>query len=109
MMPLAAPIGSGLGIQNRGNPIKIVENAKAPIIVDAGVGAASDAVIAIGLGCDGVLVNTTIAGAKGPVLMVHVMKLAIEVRRAAFCAGRIPRKRHACASSSSRELFNSHG
>jgi thiazole synthase len=70
-MPLAAPIGSGLGIQNRYNLLEIIENAKVPIIVDAGVGTASDAAIAMELGCDGVLMNTAIAGAKNPVLMAR--------------------------------------
>ena len=99
VMPLAAPIGSGLGIQNRYNLLEIIENAKVPIIVDAGVGTASDAAIAMELGCDGVLMNTAIAGAKNPVLMAHAMKLAIQAGRAAFRAGRIPRKRYASASS----------
>jgi thiazole synthase len=99
VMPLAAPIGSGLGIQNRYNLLEIVENAKVPIIVDAGVGTASDAAIAMELGCDGVLMNTAIAGAKDPVLMAHAMKLGVEAGRAAFRAGRIPRKRYASASS----------
>ena len=99
VMPLAAPIGSGLGIQNRYNLLEIVENAKVPIIVDAGVGTASDAAIAMELGCDGVLMNSAIAGAKDPVLMAHAMKLAIQAGRAAFRAGRIPRKRYASASS----------
>ncbi|WP_413624398.1 thiazole synthase [Luteibacter sp. Lutesp34] len=99
IMPLAAPIGSGLGIQNRYNLLEIVENAKVPVIVDAGVGTASDASIAMELGCDGVLMNTAIAGAKDPVLMAHAMKLAVEAGRAAFRAGRIPRKRFASASS----------
>ncbi|MGO4550630.1 thiazole synthase [Lysobacter sp. 2RAF19] len=99
VMPLAAPIGSGLGVQNKYNLIEIVENAKVPIIVDAGVGTASDAAIAMELGCDGVLMNTAIAGAKNPVLMAHAMKLAVEAGRAAFRAGRIPRKRFASASS----------
>ena len=99
VMPLAAPIGSGLGIQNRYNLMEIVENATVPIIVDAGVGTASDAAIAMELGCDGVLMNTAIAGAKNPVLMAHAMKLAVEAGRAAFRAGRIPRKRYASASS----------
>ena len=99
IMPLAAPIGSGLGIQNRYNLLEIVENAKVPVIVDAGVGTASDAAIAMELGCDGVLMNTAIAGAKNPVLMAHAMKLAVEAGRAAFHAGRIPRKRFASASS----------
>ena len=99
VMPLAAPIGSGLGIQNRYNLIEIVESAKVPIIVDAGVGTASDAAIAMELGCDGVLMNTAIAGAKEPVRMAHAMKLAVEAGREAFLAGRIPRKRFASASS----------
>lgn len=99
VMPLAAPIGSGLGIQNRYNLLEIIENAKVPIIVDAGVGTASDAAIAMELGCDGVLMNTAIASAKDPVLMAHAMKLAIQAGRAAFKAGRIPRKRFASASS----------
>jgi thiazole synthase len=99
IMPLAAPIGSGLGIQNRYNLLEIVENAKVPVIVDAGVGTASDASIAMELGCHGVLMNTAIAGAKDPVLMAHAMKLAVEAGRAAFRAGRIPRKRFASASS----------
>jgi len=99
VMPLAAPIGSGLGIQNRYNLLEIVENAKVPIIVDAGVGTASDAAVAMELGCDGVLMNTAIAGAKDPVLMAHAMKLAVEAGRAAFRAGRIPRRRYASASS----------
>ena len=99
VMPLAAPIGSGLGIQNKYTLNEIVESAKVPIIVDAGVGTASDAAIAMELGCDGVLMNTAIAGAKDPVLMAHAMKLAVEAGRAAFKAGRIPRKRFASASS----------
>jgi len=99
VMPLAAPIGSGLGIQNRWNILEIVENAKVPIIVDAGVGTASDAAIAMELGCDGVLMNTAIAGARDPVLMAHAMKCAVQAGRAAFLAGRIPRKRYASASS----------
>ena len=99
VMPLAAPIGSGLGVQNKYNLIEIIESAKVPIIVDAGVGTASDAAIAMELGCDGVLMNTAIAGAKDPVLMAHAMRLAVEAGRAAFKAGRIPRKRFASASS----------
>lgn len=99
VMPLAAPIGSGLGIQNRYNLLEIVENAKVPVLVDAGVGTASDAAIAMELGCDGVLMNTAIAGARDPVLMAHAMKLAVAAGRAAFRAGRIPRKRYASASS----------
>ena len=99
VMPLAAPIGSGLGIRNPYNILTIVENAKVPILVDAGVGTASDAAIAMELGCDGVLMNTAIAGAKHPVLMASAMRKAIEAGREAFLAGRIPRKRFASASS----------
>jgi thiazole synthase len=99
VMPLAAPIGSGLGIRNPYNIMTIVENASVPILVDAGVGTASDAAIAMELGCDGVLMNTAIAGAKDPVLMAAAMKKGIEAGREAFRAGRIPRKRFASASS----------
>ena len=99
VMPLAAPIGSGLGIRNPYNIMTIVENATIPILVDAGVGTASDAAIAMELGCDGVLMNTAIAGARDPVLMASAMKKAIEAGREAFLAGRIPRKRYASASS----------
>jgi thiazole synthase len=99
VMPLAAPIGSGLGIQNRYNLLEIVENATVPILVDAGVGTASDAAIAMELGCDGVLMNTAIAGARNPVLMASAMRKAVEAGREAFLAGRIPRKRYASASS----------
>ena len=99
VMPLAAPIGSGLGVRNPYNILTIVENAKVPILVDAGVGTASDAAIAMELGCDGVLMNTAIAGAKHPVLMASAMRKAIEAGREAFLAGRIPRKRFASASS----------
>jgi thiazole synthase len=99
VMPLAAPIGSGLGVQNRWNILEIVENAKVPVLVDAGVGTASDAAIAMELGCDGVLMNTAIAGAKDPVLMAGAMRKAVEAGREAFLAGRIPRKRFASASS----------
>jgi thiazole synthase len=99
VMPLAAPIGSGLGIRNPYNILTIVENASVPILVDAGVGTASDAAIAMELGCDGVLMNTAIAGANDPVLMAAAMKKAIEAGREAFRAGRIPRKRFASASS----------
>jgi thiazole synthase len=99
VMPLAAPIGSGLGIRNPYNILTIVENAEVPILVDAGVGTASDAAVAMELGCDGVLMNTAIAGAKDPILMASAMKKAIEAGREAFRAGRIPRKRFASASS----------
>jgi len=106
VMPLAAPIGSGLGIQNRYNLLEIIENAKVPIIVDAGVGTASDAAIAMELGCDGVLMNTAIAGARDPVLMASAMNKAIQAGREAFLAGRIPRKRYASASSPLTGLIN---
>ena len=99
VMPLAAPIGSGLGIRNPYNLLTIVENAEVPILVDAGVGTASDAAVAMELGCDGVLMNTAIAGARQPVIMASAMKKAIEAGREAFLAGRIPRKRFASASS----------
>ncbi len=105
VMPLAAPIGSGLGIQNKWNLIEIIENAKVPIIVDAGVGTASDAAIAMELGCDGVLMNTAIASARNPVLMASAMRKAIEAGREAFLAGRIPKKRNANASSPIDGLF----
>ena len=99
VMPLAAPIGSGLGIRNPYNIMTIVENATVPILVDAGVGTASDAALAMELGCDGVLMNTAIAGARDPVLMASAMKKGIEAGREAYRAGRIPRKRFASASS----------
>jgi thiazole synthase len=99
VMPLAAPIGSGLGIRNPYNIKTIVENANVPILVDAGVGTASDAAIAMELGCDGVLMNTAIAEAKDPVLMASAMKKAIEAGREAFLAGRMPRRAYASASS----------
>ena len=99
VMPLAAPIGSGLGIQNRYNIIEIVENAKLPVIVDAGVGTASDVAIAMELGCDGVLLNTAVAQARQPVLMAEALRHAAIAGRAAFLAGRMPRRRYASASS----------
>jgi thiazole synthase len=99
VMPLAAPIGSGLGIRNPYNIRAIVENAGVPILVDAGVGTASDAAIAMELGCDGVLMNTAIAEAKNPVLMASAMKKAIEAGREAYLAGRMPRRAYASASS----------
>ncbi len=99
VMPLAAPIGSGLGIQNKYNILTIVENAQVPILVDAGVGTASDAAVAMELGCDGVLMNTAIAEAKDPVLMAQAMKHGIIAGRQAFLAGRMPRRRYASASS----------
>lgn len=105
VMPLAAPIGSGLGIRNPYNIIEIVENAKVPIIVDAGVGTASDASIAMELGCHGVLMNTAIAAAEHPVLMAGAMKKAIEAGREAYLAGRMPRKRYGSASSPTDGMF----
>lgn len=105
VMPLAAPIGSGLGVRNPYNILTIVENAAVPILVDAGVGTASDAAIAMELGCDGVLMNTAIAAAKNPVLMASAMRKSIEAGREAFLAGRMPRKRFASASSPIDGLF----
>ncbi|MSS76763.1 MAG: sulfur carrier protein ThiS [Methyloglobulus sp.] len=105
VMPLAAPIGSGLGIRNPYNILTIVENANVPILVDAGVGTASDAAIAMELGCAGVLMNTAIAEAKNPILMASAMKKGIEAGREAFLAGRMPRKRFASASSPIDGLF----
>ncbi len=105
VMPLAAPIGSGLGIRNPYNILTIVENAKVPILVDAGVGTASDAALAMELGCDGVLMNTAIAAAKNPILMASAMRKGIEAGREAFLAGRMPRKRFASASSPIDGLF----
>lgn len=99
VMPLGAPIGSGQGILNLNNMKIILENAKVPIIVDAGVGTASDATIAMELGADGVLLNTAVALAKDPVRMARAMKLAIESGRDAYLAGRIPKKLYASASS----------
>lgn len=99
VMPLAAPIGSGLGIRNPYNILTIVENANVPILVDAGVGTASDAAIAMELGCDGILMNTAIAAAQRPILMASAMKKAIEGGREAYLAGRMPKKRFASASS----------
>jgi thiazole synthase len=99
VMPLAAPIGSGLGIRNPLNILTIVENANVPILVDAGVGTASDAAVAMELGCDGVLMNTAIAAAKDPVLMASAMRKGIEAGREAYLAGRMQAKRFASASS----------
>ncbi len=99
VMPLAAPIGSGLGIRNPHNIIIMKESVKIPVIVDAGVGTASDAAIAMELGCDGVLMNTGIAGARNPILMAEAMKLAVIAGRKAFLAGRIAKKLYASASS----------
>jgi thiazole synthase len=99
IMPLGAPIGSGLGIQNPVQIRIIIEQARLPVLVDAGVGTASDAAIAMELGCDGVLMNTAIAEAKNPVLMARAMKLAVEAGRLAYLAGRMGKKRYADPSS----------
>lgn len=99
VMPLGAPIGSGLGIRNPYNIRIIMENVSVPVIVDAGVGSASDAAIAMELGCDGVLMNTAIACAQDPIAMARAMKLAVEAGRLSYKAGRIPRKLYANASS----------
>src|SRR5246127_1458870 len=99
VMPLAAPIGSGMGIRNPFNLRIILEQAKVPVIVDAGVGTASDAAEAMELGCDGLLINSAIAGAKDPIAMGRAMKLAVEAGRIAYRAGRIERKLYATASS----------
>ena len=100
IMPLGAPIGSGLGVQNRWSILEIVENAKVPVLVDAGVGTASDAAIAMELGCDGVLMNTAIAAAKDPVLMASAMKKGVEAGREAYLAGRMPKKLYSASPSS---------
>src|SRR5450755_1911726 len=99
VMPLAAPIGSGLGIRNPHNLAIILEQAKVPVIVDAGVGTASDAAVAMELGCQGVLMNTAIAHARDPVLMAEAMREGVRAGRMAFLAGRMPRRRYANASS----------
>jgi thiazole synthase len=99
VMPLAAPIGSGLGIRNPHNLSIIIEHAKIPVIVDAGVGTASDAAVAMELGCHGILMNTAIAHAKDPVLMATAMREAVGAGRKAFLAGRMPKSRYANASS----------
>jgi thiazole synthase len=99
IMPLGAPIGSGLGIQNRVTIRLIVEGAKVPVLVDAGVGTSSDAAVAMELGCDGVLMNTAIAEAKDPLLMARAMKAAVEAGRLAYLAGRMQMRRYADPSS----------
>ena len=99
VMPLAAPIGSGMGIRNPYNLRIIREQCAVPIIVDAGVGTASDAAVALELGCDGILLNTAVAGARDPVKMARAMRMGIEAGRLAFEAGRIPRKLYATAST----------
>ena len=106
VMPLAAPIGSGMGIRNPANLRIIVEQANVPVIVDAGVGTASDAALAMELGADGVLMNTGIAGAEDPVRMARAMKLAVEAGWLAANAGRIPRKLYATASSPLDQLID---
>lgn len=103
VMPLASLIGSGMGILNPWNLRLIIDQSRVPVLVDAGVGTASDAAIAMELGCDGVLMNTAIAGAKQPVLMASAMKKAVEAGREAFLAGRIPRKTYQGAPSSPTE------
>ncbi len=105
VMPLAAPIGSGLGIRNPHNLAIILERAKVPVIVDAGVGTASDAAVAMELGCDGVLMNTAIAHAKDPVLMAEAMRDAVRAGRNAFLAGRMDKSRYANASSPNKGLI----
>jgi len=105
VMPLAAPIGSGLGIRNPHNIRLIIDNVGIPVIVDAGVGTASDAAIAMELGCTAVLMNTGIAGAQRPVLMAEAMRLAVDGGRKAFLAGRMPRRDYANASSPSAGLI----
>lgn len=100
VMPLASLIGSGMGILNPWNLQLILEKAKVPVIVDAGVGTASDAAIAMELGCAGVLMNTAIAAAQDPVLMAHAMKLGVEAGRAAYLAGRMPKKLYSATPSS---------
>ncbi|WP_277058322.1 thiazole synthase [Trichlorobacter lovleyi] len=107
VMPLAAPIGSGLGIRNPYNLKIIMEAVKVPVIVDAGVGTASDAALAMELGCDGILMNTAIAGAKDPIAMATAMKLGVEAGRLAYEAGRIPKKLYATASSPLTDLIGS--
>ncbi len=105
VMPLAAPIGSGLGIRNRHNLEIILEQARIPVIVDAGVGTASDAAVAMEIGCQGVLMNTAIAHAKNPVLMARAMRDAVRAGRMAFLAGRMPMRRYANASSPTSGLI----
>ncbi len=105
VMPLAAPIGSGLGIQNKYNILEILESAGVPVLVDAGVGTASDATVAMELGCDGVLMNTAIAEASDPVRMARAMRAGVAAGRDAYLAGRMPRRRHASASSPTEGTF----
>ena len=105
VMPAGAPIGSGQGILNRNNILIILETLKVPVIVDAGVGTASDAAVAMELGCHGILMNTAIAQAKDPVLMATAMREAVSAGRKAFLAGRMPRRRYANASSPNAGLI----
>ncbi len=105
IMPLAAPIGSGLGVQNRYNVLFVKEAVKVPVIVDAGIGCASDSSIAMEIGVDGILTNTAIAQSKNPVLMAEAMKLAVRAGRMSYLAGRIPKKPFATASSPSEGLI----
>ena len=105
IMPLAAPIGSGLGIQNKINIKIIKQQSRMPVIVDAGVGQASDATIAMELGCDGVLINTAIAEAKNPILMAEAMKFAVIAGRKSYLAGRMKKREFASASSSKKNLI----
>ena len=105
IMPLGSAIGSGLGIINEFNIREIIENSNVPIIVDAGVGTASDACIAMELGCDGVLMNTAVASAKYPILMANAMKNAVEAGRDAYLAGRMEKKQYGTASSPSKGLI----
>ncbi len=109
VMPLAAPIGSGLGIRNPYNLRIILEQSRVPVIVDAGVGTASDVALAMELGCDAVLLNTAIAGARDPILMAEAMRLGVEAGRKAFRAGRIARKLYATASSPLEGVIGEHG
>jgi thiazole synthase len=103
IMPLASLIGSGMGILNPWNLQLVIEKVKLPVLVDAGVGTASDAAIAMELGCDGVLMNTAIAAARDPVMMAKAMKKAVEAGREAFLAGRMPKKLYSAAPSSPGE------
>ena len=104
-MPLAAPIGSGMGIQNQQNIKLIIEESNVPVIIDAGVGTASDVAIAMELGCDGVLLNTAIAEAKNPILMAEAMKHAVIAGRKAFKAKRMQKRKYASASSPQDNLI----
>lgn len=107
VMPLGAPIGSGMGIRNPYNIRIICENIDVPVIIDAGIGTASDAALAMELGCDGVLVNSAVARCQQPVLMAGAMRRAVLAGRAAYLAGRIPRRRYACASTSREGIITS--